>query len=800
MRHGVLFLFYEATGLIPADLTFPHGVLFYDSTRWSGERFPTVDLSTRNSLICWMSFPLRLMALVWLMGACILSGKDEPKPDVSATLLDTMEVHFHGKEDHHYILYRSLDLAEAGAPIAMMLGHAGPMTLKDRLHTLPAQVFYRVQEVANVDSEDTDGDGKLDYREMRPSLFFPDRSNGNPLNPIDSLKTRDGSYLLTEELWEKFSVPAGARAITDELTGRAFLKFVGLPLHKEGPAVIFMNTVRHNVHGDFLNVMTSTYEIPNTGELRGEMALVKDDKDRDWYVFNLQPGNARSFEHIRLTYHLLTANMPFINGNLAYRPIDSNVIAYRRDQHLYDTEGIPIWLDEERPGFNEYIPLNEGEAYGLLQVFDPDARPSILDVALYRQLPNDVPLLRGIITETPQTPLSHVNLRAIQNHNPNAYIRGASTHPEIAPLIGKYVRYTVRPEGFEIEEVTQEEVEAQLENLRPKESQLPLRDLEARKILPLDQLGFVSSTSIGAKAANVAELMTSSISGIGPEVFPEMGFAIPFYYYDAFMQHNDLYRSARRMMEATDFTMNPGERRDALQDFRESIRDAEMPAWMLTDLAEVQNAFPVGQGIRCRSSTNNEDLPGFNGAGLYDSYTHHPDEGHLAKSVKQVFASLWRFLAFEHRKFYRVDHFQAAMGVLLHPNYEEETANGVAVSRHEFGEVGNHRYYANVQVGENLITNPDLSSRPEELLLSFETETLRGINPNPIRLFASNQVALGEVVLTDDQGKDVAQYLNGIVRHFRRLCDANSSFAMEIEFKITKEDQLIIKQARPWVN
>ena len=33
MRHGVLFLFYEATGLIPADLTFPHGVLFYDSTR-----------------------------------------------------------------------------------------------------------------------------------------------------------------------------------------------------------------------------------------------------------------------------------------------------------------------------------------------------------------------------------------------------------------------------------------------------------------------------------------------------------------------------------------------------------------------------------------------------------------------------------------------------------------------------------------------------------------------------------------------------------------------------------------------
>ena len=102
---------------------------------------------------------------------------------------------------------------------------------------------------------------------------------------------------------------------------------------------------------------------------------------------------------------------------------------------------------------------------------------------------------------------------------------------------------------------------------------------------------------------------------------------------------------------------------------------------MLDALQSMHESFPPGTPMRCRSSTNNEDLPGFNGAGLYDSYTHRPDEGHIAKTIKQVWASLWTYRAFEERDFYRVDHLQTAMGVLVHPNYDDELANGVA--RHE---------------------------------------------------------------------------------------------------------------------
>ena len=68
------------------------------------------------------------------------------------------------------------------------------------------------------------------------------------------------------------------------------------------------------------------------------------------------------------------------------------------------------------------------------------------------------------------------------------------------------------------------------------------------------------------------------------------------------------------------------------------------------------------------------------------------------------------------------------------------------------------------------------------------------------RIATSNQVPFGEVVLTDEHAYDLAESLRRIVDHFRKLYEADDDFAMEVEFKITKDDQLVIKQARPWVH
>ena len=86
-----------------------------------------------------------------------------------------------------------------------------------------------------------------------------------------------------------------------------------------------------------------------------------------------------------------------------------------------------------------FLALNPGEGYGLLRAMGLEERPNPRDIVIYEALPNELPRVAGIISTVPQTPLSHVNLRAMQDGAPNAFIRGALHNSAITSLIGEYV-------------------------------------------------------------------------------------------------------------------------------------------------------------------------------------------------------------------------------------------------------------------------------------------------------------------------------------------------------------------------
>ncbi len=513
------------------------------------------------------------------------------------------------------------------------------------------------------------------------------------------------------------------------------------------------------------------------------------------YTLEFWPTDTVSHAFVQLSYDLIASRMPFAAKKLFYHAAGETQRAlFEAEKDLYEQSSLPVIGTEELYANISYSPLTMGESYGRLKIVTGPETVSARDIVVFRTLPNTLSHVAGIITEVPQTPLSHVNLKAKQNNTPNAFIRDAASRPDVTALAGKYVRFAVEPEGYVLEEASFEDVNAFFESIRPTEIQVPPRNLNVFEIASLRAIGFEDSDAFGAKAANVAELGKFLPAGMAPT-----GYAVPFYFYDEFMRHNGLYEVSEAMIADPTFQADPQARLAMLDAFRRRLRNSAMPQSMRDALDAMHQSFESGTSLRCRSSTNNEDLPDFNGAGLYDSYTHHPHEGHIAKSIKQVWASLWTYRAFEERDFHRIDHQQTAMGVLVHPNYDGELANGVGVTKNIYD--ANWRgYYVNVQVGEDLVTNPEATSIPDEFLVA----DLAGLERYEIQYVRrSNLVPDGEPILGKEQVFELADIMGLIRQHFRPLYGVDrwdKDFAMDIEFKITAEGKLAVKQARPWID
>lgn len=614
---------------------------------------------------------------------------------------------------------------------------------------------------------------------------------GPRLDP-DQITFRDGTATIPDrETFEKLSYQGTEVRIDTQLIGIEFVKFQIENTHTQNPQLYFMNTETHRSHGAFMRVAGLRR---GQGQMRGVLSyrplFTSPNGEPGVYTFEFNPNDAFPFEEIKLAHDLLVAKMPILKNRLGYCPLWGAVGIYEREKARYDAAEFPVYFEDDLYANIGYLPLNQTSSFGRLRLLEIGERPAVRDVVICKTLPNEMPRVAGVITGVRQTPLSHVNLRAIQDKVPNAFITKAWENSSIAPLIGKYVYYAVNADGFEIREATLKEVETHFADLRPSKVQRPERDLSVKRILPLDDIGFTDAARFGVKTANLATLRTFGF----PDGTVPNGFGIPFYFYDEFMKYNGFYNDLEGLLTDTAFLSDHDTKAAELRKFRTEIKRGEMPAWMMDALSELHNAFPEGTSLRCRSSTNNEDLPGFSGAGLYDSYTHHPHEGHLSQSIKQVFASLWNFRAFEARDFYRIDHFVTAMGVLVHPNFEGELANGVAVSDDVvYQTVGN--YYLNIQVGEDLVTNPEAQSIPEEILLDWW-------DSNNYRIITtSNRTADGARILKDAYLRQLSFYLGTIHNKFSRLYTSTSrtnDFAMEIEFKITSEGKLAVKQARPW--
>ena len=396
-------------------------------------------------------------------------------------------------------------------------------------------------------------------RQMRPS------GNISPTEGATSLENRAAF----EDFATRDDVP-GLLAVRE-------VKFLISGYEQGAPTLHFMNSTRNPLHFDFARDHLGyahdaatfnrvTYFSQDRQFLAGTVLAYDNfmlpDGSQGLYALEFWPTDPVSTSYVAQAFQMVEDGMAFAQGTLAYHPSgDVQEQLLIRDAEEFASHSVRTISTTELFDGIEYNPLNLGEAIGILRLMtgDDPRPPSATDIVIYETLPNDLPLVAGVISAAPQTPLSHVNLRAQQNGIANAYLRNAAQNPLLNEHIGKPIRLMVTADRLEIASVTTAEMLASLESRRPANIQTLPRNLGPREIVSLDDLAWTQADAFGAKATNVAELRRA----IDPKYVPN-GFAVPFSFYHDFMVANGLYDALRVMMNDSSF-QDDEHRKDLLQ-------------------------------------------------------------------------------------------------------------------------------------------------------------------------------------------------------------------------------------------
>ena len=451
-----------------------------------------------------------LIGLFWFGGASPVSaqgvrcpgGGSDPTP--TAVTVTALPIVVTSTVADYFVLYVQHDL-NAGItlelPVSVTLGEAGTTTLAENVAALPSE-RYRVEKYLVADPGDVDGDCIDDLTELA------DIGAMDPVNPAAAIANKHGTVAIPDlDEFQRLSYQGQNIGSDPHLFNLEFVKFWLLDMNTDNPRVYFINTQRHRYHSWFWYATLFSYDNRMKGEIVSHPNLVAPDGTMGVYRFEFLPDDNYSFKAVDYAYTALTASMPFLENNLAYYPMPPRALRrYHTEQALYDASRMNVLLEEDVYPDVDFIPLNLGEGYGFLRVMDPEERPNPRDVVIYEALPNDLPHVAGIISTVPQTPLSHVNLRAIQDGVPNAFIRDALDEPGIDDLVDSHIRYTVSESGWDLRAATRAEVDAHYESSRPATAQTPERDLSATEITSLSEVDFDDWTAFGVKAANVALL------------------------------------------------------------------------------------------------------------------------------------------------------------------------------------------------------------------------------------------------------------------------------------------------------
>lgn len=567
---------------------------------------------------------------------------------------------------------------------------------------------------------------------------------------------------------------------------------------KGGPRLYFINSRRFAFHLDFVQgaylstqdpaaLLEANYSKDNRRFLFGSVL---------WYP-TLKRFGVEFWEGDRLTPELLTLAISQLQPRF-YAPLAFKANSAHQIETAALLPGLQTIDANALFGSRDTLVLNAGRATGRLRIIPQLTKDTLLapdDIAILGEAPLQLSPVAGLVTSEFSTPLAHVNLLAKSWRIPNGYVRDAVRR--YADLDGKWVRMEARGEAIELRLATAREVAAAQSSTNRRKVQVAKADLAYRALPSLGELRARDSIRVGAKAANLGEV-AQGIAGRSADFSVPPGFAVPFAWFQQFITANRLDDRIAALLADPRLRQDAAWRREALAELRRAFAQGAMPAGLGPELERRRREVIGAGGVFVRSSTNSEDLPGFNGAGLYSSVPNVVDQAALEAAVRTVWGSVWNDAAFAAREAAGIDHRSVKGGVLVQLGMNAE-ASGVMITENPFDPAEQDAVFINAKrgLGIRVVEGRRVA---EQLLYRSDPEAIQLLTrstDDAMLTFDANggvrEVAVepGRVVLTDERARRLARAGQQVARIF-------GSKPQDIEWLLIG-DRIHIVQSRPYL-
>lgn len=612
-----------------------------------------------------------------------------------------------------------------------------------------------------------------------------------------------------------------------------------------GPVVYFLNSKVYELHVNFIrqnrlvpkeqirNIQLESWRSEDRRFIFAQLARYDEVGATSRYVVEMFDEDKASARIIAELVNLLNKHVSF--GPLTFKPNSLEQETRRADLKALN---VPMLENDTLNTNRLFHVVHAGKpAVGKLRIVtetDPAVVETMVfnrnEIILLQAIPNDITRVAGIITTRPTTPLSHVSLRSRTWDIPNVMLREALAVAYRDGLEDAWVHLEVNKEGIpSIRRATQPEIDAaeMARQVATPAFKIPRADLTHEALTALFDLRRDDVVRYGTKAANLGELSTLTTAlalediepvlkaiegkwleetlGKLPKKIPRNdqkraqtylsklhvppGFGVPFAAYQAFL---DLPANASIQALITSTLANPQFKQDGtfrrqkLEDIQEAIRSGTFPPeWRTRILERIRQVVP-DRRLFVRSSTNSEDLEGFNGAGLYETVGNVEGDDAIILAIKRVWASIWGFKAYEAREDFGIDHRAVYPAVLIQEAVKPYAA-GVMVTKDVLNRQGGYRYYlnANPGFGENTVNSG--RGAPEQIYGNPSTGEVK-------RISLSER---GGDLLTDSEVRQLTFFAAVIERHFGRLA-GRFPYAQDIEWLVV-DGRVSIVQTRPYL-